>query len=399
MPRMILVTAAALIATGALPAASAQSNTFTVDCNRGQTIATALQQGDFRKPVVINVRGTCSEFVSITRDRVTLRGDPTAELVAPTQNADLVIVDAKRVTLENLTLTGGTYGVRNNQSFSLIISNCVIQGTRSDGFRGFVGDARLMNTTVRNAGGAGVYLTRGASVGISQNSQILANAGPGIGADGNSTVIVSGTTISGNGANGVQLQNGSEGTFSGSVIEASRAVGLFVGPSASVTVNGTTIRGNGTGDGPQGDGMMLWGGSRAQVSGDVVVIENRDEGIDVAGASSAYIFGAEIARNGGIGLLGYMGANLVLGNLVIENNAVGVFCSANCTAQMEDMSIHGNAGDGINLSFDSTLMLVGPPIDLTGNGSWGLYCHDGESSVSDTGLVTGTISPSCTGFD
>ena len=394
-----LVTAVVLAAVWTPPSASAQSNTFTVDCNRGQKIATALQQGDFRKPVVINVRGTCTEFVSITRDFVTLRGDPAAELVAPAQNADLVVVDAKRVTLENLTLTGGAYGVRNNQSFSLGINNCVIQGTRSDGLRGFVGDVRLMNTTIQNAGGAGVYLSRGASAGISQNSQILANAGAGIVADGNSTVIVSGSTISGNGSNGVQLQNGSEGSFSGSVIEASRAVGVFVGPSASVALNATTIRGNGTGDGPQGDGIMLWGGSRGQISGDVVVIENRDDGIDVAGASSAYIFGSEIARNGGTGILGYMGANLVLGNLVIENNAVGVFCSVNCAAQMENMSIHGNAGDGINLSFDSTLMLVGPPIDVADNGGWGLYCHDAESSVNDTGLVTGTFSPSCTGFD
>ena len=106
-----------LTAVWTLPSASAQSNTFTVDCNRGQKIATALKLGDFRKPLVVNVRGTCSEFVTITRDRVTLRGDPAAELVAPTQNTDLVTIEARDVTLENLTLTGGSYGVRNDQGF------------------------------------------------------------------------------------------------------------------------------------------------------------------------------------------------------------------------------------------------------------------------------------------
>ena len=395
----IFATAVVLSAIGVLPSAAAQSNTFTVDCSRGQKLATALAQGDFRKPLVINVRGTCSEFVTITRDNVTLRGDPAAELVAPTQDSDLVIIEAKGVTLENLTLTGGAYGVRNNQSFSLMITKCVIQGTRSDGVRGFVGDARLVETTVQNAGGAGVYLSRGASAGISQNSRIVDNAGAGVLADRNSTVVVTATTISGNGSSGVQLQNGSYGSFGGSTISENGGVGLSVGPSSSTTVAGTTISGNGTGDGPQGDGIMLWGGSQGQISGSVVVTDNRDEGIDVAGAASAYIFGAEVARNGGNGILGYMGANLVLGDLVIENNAIGVFCAANCTAQMENMAIHGNAGDGINLSFDSTLMLVGPPIDVTDNGGWGLYCHDAESSVTETGLVSGTVSPTCTGFD
>ena len=78
MRRIAIATAAVLAAIWALPSASAQSNTFTVDCNRGQKIATALAQGDFRKPLMTNVRGTCREFVSITRDNVTLRGDPAA---------------------------------------------------------------------------------------------------------------------------------------------------------------------------------------------------------------------------------------------------------------------------------------------------------------------------------
>jgi hypothetical protein len=111
MRRIATATAGVLAAIWALPGASAQSNIFTVDCNRGQKIATALEAGDFRKPLVINLRGTCREFVSTTRDKVTLRGDPAAELVAPTQTADLVIIEARGVTLENLTLTGGRYGV------------------------------------------------------------------------------------------------------------------------------------------------------------------------------------------------------------------------------------------------------------------------------------------------
>ncbi|MGB7903577.1 MAG: right-handed parallel beta-helix repeat-containing protein [Steroidobacteraceae bacterium] len=376
-----------------------QTNTFTVDCAKGQTISSALEQGDIHKPLVINVRGVCREFVTITRANVTLRGDPTAEIVAPDNERDLVTVSADRVWLGNLTLTGGLTGLSQDHEPTFYAENVVIQDTRNIGLRVRVGDARVNNCTVQRAGGIGVSVVRGGSL-ILGNCQVLDSGQAGVSVTGSSVVNLNSSTVMRSGAEGIVISEGSRGNISASVIKDNGAVGLNVGTSASASVINTTISGNGTGNGPQGDGVMLWGGAQAHIVGENVIIDNRDEGIDVAGAASAYITGARVASNGGNGILGYMGANLVLGNLVIENNgAVGVFCAADCTAQMENMSIHGNKGDGINLSFDSTLMLIGAPIDLAGNVGWGLYCHDAESSVNDTGMVAGTISPTCTGFD
>jgi len=376
MRRIAFAAAAVLAAVWTLPSASAQSNTFTVDCNRGQKIATALAQGDFRRPLVVNVRGTCAEFVSITRDRVTLRGDPAAELVAPTQDTDLVIIEARDVTLENLTLTGGSYGVRNNQSFSLMISNCVIQDTRSDGFRGFVGDARLMNTTIRNAGGAGVYLSRGASAGISQNSQIIGNAGAGILADRNSTVVVSGSTISGNGSNGVQLQNSSEGGVSSSVIEGNGAdaakpgAGIAISQSQAGTLNNNTIR------------------------------YNREDGVIVTSGGSATIDDNTIAQNGLHGVNAYLGSLVVLHRNVISENAFsGVVGYAHSTVQIGGATISNNRGGaGISMMYGSKLLLEAPTTTSQGN-IGALWCGDGESSVNDLGLLdAGGDTVFCTGY-
>jgi parallel beta-helix repeat protein len=372
MQRMAFAAAAMLTAVWALPSAAAQPNTFIVDCNRGQKIATALAQGDFRRPLVVNVRGTCAEFVSITRDRVTLRG----ELVAPTQNTDLVIIEARDVTLENLTLTGGSYGVRNNQSFSLMISNCVIQDTRSDGFRGFVGDARLVNTTIRNAGGAGVYLSRGASAGISQNSQIVSNAGSGILADRNSTVVVSGSTISGNGSNGVQLQNSSEGGVSGSVIEGNGAdaakpgAGIAISQSQAGTLNNNTIR------------------------------YNREDGVIVTSGGSATIDDNTIAQNGLHGVNAYLGSLVVLHRNVISENAFsGVVGYAHSTVQIGGATISNNRGGaGISMMYGSKLLLEAPTTTSQGN-IGALWCGDGESSVNDLGLLdAGGDTVFCTGY-
>jgi len=399
-----LGTVAATVLAASMPVAFAgpplQTNTFTVDCAKGQTISSALERGDIHKPLVINVRGVCREFVTITRANVSLRGDPTAEIVAPDNERDLVTVSADRVWLGNLTLTGGLTGLSQDHEPTFIAQNVVIQDTSGVGVRVRVGDARLIGCTVQRSGGIGVSVVRGGSVILSNGSQVLDSAGSGISAAQHGVVSLANSTVMRSGAEGIVISEGSRGNISASVIKDNGAVGLNIGTSASASVIDTTISGNGTGNGPQGDGVMLWGGAQAHIVGQNVIIDNRDEGIDVAGAASAYITGAQVAGNGGNGILGYMGANLVLGNLVIENNgAVGVFCAADCTAQMEKMSIHGNTGDGINLSFDSTLMLVGAPIDLVGNGGWGLYCHDAESSVNDTGMVAGTISPTCTGFD
>jgi hypothetical protein len=399
MRRIAIAAVVALTAIGVLPNASAQTNTFTVDCNRGQTIARALELGDFRKPLVINLRGTCREFITITRANVTLRGDPAAEIVAPDNERDLLTVSADRVWLGNLTLTGGLTGLSQDHEPTFYAENLVIQDTRNIGLRVRVGDARVNNSTVQRAGGIGVSVVRGGSL-ILGNCQVLDSGQAGVSVAGSSVVNLNSSKVMRSGAEGVVLGEGSQGGISASTISDNGAVGLHVGTGASATVTNSTISGNGAGDRPQGDGIMVWGGAQAHIVGANVVTNNRDDGIEVAGGAGAYIIGARVARNGGDGILGYMGVNLGLGSLVIEDNgAHGVSCRAKCAAQMENVSIHGNASDGIHLAFDATLMLVGSPIDLMGNGGWGLYCHDAESSVLDSGMVNGTISQNCTGFD
>jgi parallel beta-helix repeat protein len=335
-----------------------------------------LAQGDFRKPLVLNVRGTCREFVSITRDNVTLRGDPSAELVAPTQTADLVIIEARGVTLENLTLTGGRYGLRNNHGFSLIISNCVIQDTSSDGFHGFVGDARLMKTTVRNSGGAGVYLARGASAGVSDDSHIIGNAGAGILADRNSTVVVSASEIGGNGSNGVQLQNGSVGSISTSVIE-----------------------GNGTDDDKPGAGITI-SQSQASMLNNNTIRYNREDGVIVTAGGIATIDDNTIAENGGHGVNAYLGSLLVLhGNVISDNGYSGVVGYAHATVQIGGATIRDNRGGaGISMMYGSKLMLEAPTTTSQGNVG-ALWCGDQESSVNDLGLLdAGGDTVFCTGY-
>lgn len=376
MRRMILATAVALTAIGALPTASAQSNTFTVDCNRGQKIAKALELGDFRKPVLVNVRGTCLESVTITRDDVTLRGDPAATIMAPDPGVDVVYVRANGVTLENLTLVGGAFGMRIDGAVRAIARKVVIQASASHGVQAFVGDIRFMDCTIEDAGGNGVNVVRGASVVFSQGSDVRNNRGAGIYVEANGIVLVTGsTTISGNGGDGVALENGASGTIRGSTLEK-----------------------NGVDPSRGGNGLVA-GMARAVVLNSTIS-DNREHGILIQAGSTAGIDGNTITGNGGTGVFGYLGPTLVLhGNTIAGNAGHGVDCTMHCTLQIGGATIQGNALDGIALNLGSKLLFEAPVTDAAGNGGWGLWCGGAESSVIELPLFNGSVSPSCTDYE
>lgn len=365
--RKLGITAATVLAVGVFGSVSAQTITYTVDCAKGQTIAGAIARADARSPLVVNVRGTCNESVAIGRDNVTLRGDPAATIIAPNSTSDVVAVDGNGVTLENLTLTGGYYGVRNNQVVRLLVRNSVIQDTASDGIRIFVGDTRVIGTTIQRAGGNGVYLTRGGSLGASGNSQFLNNANAGIYAYGNSTAGVSASTISGN-VTGVLLGNGSEGTCSNTTISGNSGVGITVASS------------------------------QANIGTNNVITNNGAWGIWVYSGSMATIYSNRIADNGSDGVNGYLGTTIVMNDNQITGNAsFGIACTMNCSMELDTQTLENNVNGGILIEQGSKLAFIGT-VHATGNG-WGLQCSDKESSVSNVGLLDGTVSDTCTDFN
>ena len=366
MRRMLFAAAGVLLYAGANPGATAAPKTVTVDCDRGQTIANALLQGDFRSPLVVNIRGICNGSVVIDRDKVTLRGNPTATINATNENTDTVTVDANSVNLEKLTLSGGYYGVRNDQVFRLTITDCVIQDTRSDGVRVFVGDTRLSRTTVQRAGGNGVYITRGGSVGASY-SQFLNNHDSGIYAFGNSTVGASNSTFSGN-LTGVMVGTGAEGTFSGNTISWNTGVGLT---AASSQVN---------------------------IGGNNVIVNNANWGVWVYSGSMATIYGNRIEDNAWDGVSGDIGTTLVMNdNQIRRNGGFGIACRTDCTMELNSHTLEDNGAGGVLIERASKLTVIGT-VRSRDNG-WGLQCSDKESSVGGVELLDGTVSETCTDFD
>ena len=369
MRSIVIATAVALTAIGALPSASAQSNTFTVDCSRGQQIARALELGDFRKPLVLNVRGTCSEFVNIARANVTLRGDPAAEIVAPSADRDLLTVAADGVTLERLTLTGGLAGLAQDHAIRFFAQDVVIQDATSIGVRVRVGDARFNRCTVQRSGGIGVSVVRGGSV-ILGNCQVLDSAQAGVSAARNSFVNVNGSTVMRSGAQGIVLSESSSGAISnGSTIAENAWSGIDVQMSQANVTGGNTIRDNGG-----------WG---VGGHGSPITIDNNT-----------------ITGNDGEGVMGYIGTTLVLhGNVISNNGASGVTSMGNSLVQIGHATIENNGANGITLAWGAKLVLEEPATTVRGNSYNALWCADNESSFVAMAPLDTTDPVLCTDFD
>jgi parallel beta-helix repeat protein len=345
---LAIVSGLALLVTAG--SARPEPMTLSVDCSAGQSITNALQRGDARKPLLVYIKGTCTEFVAIERDKVKLVGVPDsgAAIEAPGVSGDVIRIEGNDITLENLTVQGGRYGIRQSHGVRVMIDNCVIQDTENDGVHAWVGDTRLQETTIQRAGGHGLSINRGATATVG-DSYLLDNQGSGIFAQQNAAVIANNNEIQRN-ANGVMLHSASHGDFSGNDISA-----------------------------------------------------NTENGVLIQAGSTANIDNNEVLDNQGDGVVGYLGATLVLhGNNVTGNSGSGLVGNAHSTVQVGGAHIANNVGDGIVMMLGSKLILEEPATEVFTNGNFGVWCGDDESSLNEPvllntwGNVAGEIE--CTGF-
>jgi parallel beta-helix repeat protein len=350
---------------------AAQPQTFTVDCAKGQTISAALDNGDSRKPMVLTIQGTCNENITIARDDVTLQGDPkVGATVNGSSAAATIAILANRITVDRLAVTGGTNGVLVHGAFNAVVKNAVIQNNAQNGIFVLVGHARITNNTIQYASGHGVSLQGGNAL-LSTNL-IQYNTVAGVHLEQSATVNASGNTISSNGSNGVELRWNSQGQLTGNTISGNG----FSPPPGPGTTTGVHVRYSTAGI----EGGRIFG--------------NATTGVGIF-ASVVEVTNVEVSGNNGVGIGGSMGSTFDVTDGTISGNG-GVGISAGMSiARIRDATVSNNAQpNAILISQGSKLTVLNTV--ATGNGGYGLQCSDGESSY--TGALSGTISPTCTGF-
>ena len=403
LSHQVLIALSVLLATGLGAGISdAQVKTVNADCDREQSIGKALTLGDERKPLVVIVQGMCTEHVTIARDDVTLQGHPAGGAVmGPDPSQNTILIDgARRVVIENLSVSGGRNGVagvggaaftlrnsviqnsnlngiavRNNSQ--AIIDGNVVEGHARDGLQVVGSNATITANTIRNNRRYGILVFESGSalIGLTDSE------------------VPAGNVIEQNDLDGIEVVHASSATLYANTIRNNGAVAgrfgvLAVANSVIRLLGLNTITSNG--NGTFGGGAYVRSSTLFVGKGDSVVTPNNNN----------------ISSNAGPGILAEENATLDLrdGLTVTSNMNAGVVLNHGSRLRILNTTVSGNSLSGIFLSLASSARFLTPAAVVTGNGFWGLLCSDGEGSY--TGNISGISgspgNPSgavnCTGF-
>jgi hypothetical protein len=168
-----------------------------VDCSTG-TIGEVLDhKGDKSKPLLLRVRGNCSEHVIIERDDVTLEGDGAGATITGSVTVDT----GRRAVIANLTVwnaTGDAVTVVNGGSATIRGSNVVDNGgygvSVRNGSFALVEDSSLSRNGRTNTAASGIFAGTGSTVRGLRNT-MEGNANAGIEVGDNSTYRSEGDSV------------------------------------------------------------------------------------------------------------------------------------------------------------------------------------------------------------
>jgi hypothetical protein len=262
--------------------AYAQGISLKVNCGgRGalSTIHGALKLLNPQGPSTITVSGTCKENVLIQSfDRLTMIANPGASINDASGGTIPVvdIEDSHSVTLNGFTINGGADGVVCETASVCYLQANIVQSSLGQEGVGVGGGSRafLNGNTIQNNTQRGLTVNRGAQVFSNSDTfsgntsaAIVANSGTYLtatgssvlnnGGDGSAGIVATdhsalrliSCTISGNKADGVDLQHGSEARFDAylgpTTVTANAGVGVAVRDlSFAFFSSGNSVTGN-----------------------------------------------------------------------------------------------------------------------------------------------------------
>lgn len=343
---------------------------ITVDCGAGQSINQAIQQADPNEPLTINVQGTCTEAVTVSRDDVTLQaGSPDAGITAPSSNdTALMFNGARGASVQGLTLSGGRAGIG---AYGALFRAQDVHITGADNGVQSGGNsvASLMNVTIDDCN-FGIGAGSGASIGIV------------------------GGSITGCQFFAVNVLNGADVSLNGGVTVAdSKFQGVVADNGGSIEINGATISNSGNTD------VMALGGNITINGSDTLVTGSTFSGAAASDGGNVFVTnGARISGNGGGGVSADSGGHLLVqdGGIIENNTGPGISLSGASSLRMRGGAIvRDNTGAGVHLS-DTSVAELEDSDQITGNGGNGIAC-DGPPSVAvirgGPGTVSGNASP------
>lgn len=359
-----------------------------VRCDRGDSIndALALAPGFARFTVI--VQGTCTEFVFIAADNVTVKGDP---IVGGRVEGRFTVDGASRVRIEDLTISGGDRGIRVN-------------------FGAYV---RIADVTIENMSRTGIAVFNG-GVAFVQDSTILGPAEDGMLVSEGGVLDVRNATVEGTDF-GITASNGGVLNLEDSRISAMRLDGLQISGGASARLVSNDIRDVAR------NAIQVVQNAFVRIRNSTLIAPTSTEEVILVDGGSLRLEGGNTltglngalsirARNNAtirqfIGL--GSGRDVLNGQIRVRQMAMAGFAEAEITGgiKIEWKSFVDLAGEALGdlvvtgdvvVSHDSQILLSSFGPQIFGE----IFCSDDESSLSNiSDMATISGGTNCTGFD
>jgi len=242
MNNIRLKIAIALIA-GLAFAANANAVTRTVDCDKGQTIQSAIGKGQgSAEQLVINVSGLCEGDVLIRRDDVTINGNNSATI-----SGTISLQAVNRITIERITVTGPGYAIAASGSNNVALNYVIATGNQGWVAIFAVSNSSLNinNSNISSNVQGGIFAGLSSSLVTGGNTVINNNPGMGVHVTiGSSAFIEDGTTIQGN-EFGIFVDKHSIVDLENADVSNNTNIGIVISRDSAATLRtGNTVAGN-----------------------------------------------------------------------------------------------------------------------------------------------------------
>ena len=344
----------------------------TVDCNAGETINAALEKYNH-----LVISGTCTANISIDnsetpQDVLILEGasgDPaTDKIVAASSDDPTIHVHwPMLLRIDNLTVSGGKYGLQLRKSRGLI-QGSVIENNQSSGIAAWTGVVLVVtDSTIRNNGqdewGSGIEVWNGVLGAVDNTIQNHPNAS-GVRLDSNATGWLINNTIE-DAKSGMEIRNGSVTYFQGNTIRDVEHTGIRV-KSGSVAMIGETPDGDGnsrgnTITGPFERGIYISDNSQAELIANTITgysrtgIEvKRNSSVKIGSNSSSSSYTTSERANYGNTLDG-----TALSGQTVEDWQWGVRIAESSTVQLHRNLVENHQQGGVYAERESVVILGG----------------------------------------
>ncbi|HEY1987479.1 MAG TPA: right-handed parallel beta-helix repeat-containing protein [Terracidiphilus sp.] len=321
--------------------------TVNINCTRGDSLANAAANAF--PNTLINIKGTCTGAVSISASGVELNGVNAAVINGSGKDA-VTITGAQRVTLANLSVTGGANGVVAQNGAQVTLQNDAVAHNAASGI------VALANSSMAVSGGG------------SQG-----NAVHGLDIEASSSLVVTGSyVISGNGVFGINVNNGSSMTLTAAKLTVTQnTLGIQWGTNASGFLDGQSVL---LANENFSDGITIVSGSHVvDFGGTIQTLSNAIHGISLNSKAGLDLdAGSQVTSDSNQG----DGVHLEQGSeLSIFNNPT---FSGNPKATV--LFVQSNLGNGIDLLTGSRVMddNFAQVVDQQ-NGLAGVAADDGSS--------------------